>query len=85
MLRQFDAKCYLALRNGVAFAAKPFSNRKGEDGSGESMVKRAISLVALTVLIVLVAGLIIFASGKANTMKSKVQTTFGTIEALLPN
>lgn len=84
MLRNLDAKCYLGLQKGVNFITRPFSNRKGEDGSGESMVKRAISLVALTVLIVLVAGLIIFASGKANTMKSKVETTFGTIEKLLP-
>lgn len=79
-----NAKIYLGLQKVGNSLVKPFTNCKGDDGSGEKLTNRAMSLVGLAIIIALVASILVFASGKATTMVEKVKTSFGTIEGLLP-
>ena len=84
MLKTLDARVYLGLRNSISVLAKPFNNKKGDDGNEQGMVRKSIGLIGLTLIIVLIAGMLAFATGKANTMFTKVKSQFQTIEGLLP-
>lgn len=79
-----DAKIYLGMVKMKNALMKPFNNCKGDDGSGEKLANRAMSLVGLAVIIALVAAVLVFSSGKANTMFDKVKASFSKIEALMP-
>lgn len=79
-----NAKMYLAMEKMKGALLKPFNNCKGDDGSGEKLTGRAISLIGLAVIIAIVATILVFASGKANTMFDKVKASFNQIESLLP-
>ena len=84
MLKTLDARVYLGLRNSISVLAKPFNNKKGDDGNEQGMVRKSIGLIGLTLIIILIAGMLAFATGKANTMFAKVKAQFQTIEGLLP-
>ena len=84
MLTNLESKLICGMVKGKQFLSKPFNNRKGEDGNEQGMVRKAIGLIGLTLVIVLVASLLVFGSGKANTMFEKVKAQFQTIEGLLP-
>jgi len=83
--RKLDSMIYIGMCKGANMLARPFNNRKGDDGNEQGMVRKAIGLIGLTIVIVLVATMLVFASGKANTMVDKVKAQFTTIEGLLPN
>lgn len=80
----FKKRVKLEINRGASFLARPFNNRKGDDGNEQGMVRKAIGLIGLTLVIVLVAGLLVFGSSKTNTMFQKVKDQFQTIENLLP-
>ena len=84
MLSVLNAKTYLGMSKAVNFISKPFNNKKGDDGNEQGMVRKSIGLIGLTLIIVLIAGMLAFATGKANTMFAKVKAQFQTIEGLLP-
>lgn len=84
MCNCFKKRVKLEINRGVSFLARPFNNRKGDDGNEQGMVRKAIGLIGLTLVIVLVATLLVFGSDKANTMVEKVKQQFQTIENLLP-
>lgn len=79
-----NAKIYLGMAKMKNALMKPFKNCKGDDGSGEKLTNRAMSLVGLAVIIALVAAVLVFASGKANSMFNKVKESFNQIESLMP-
>jgi len=83
-MNNLEAKILCGMMKGGQFLARPFNNKKGDDGNEQGMVRKAIGLIGLTIVIVLVATMLVFASGKANTMVDKVKEQFTTIEGLLP-
>lgn len=84
MCNNFKSRIKLEINRGASFLSRPFNNRKGDDGNEQGMVRKAIGLIGLTLVIVLVASLLVFGSGKANTMVQKVKDQFQIIENLLP-